>query len=439
MKATAPDLIEAGVPSFAVLGPEALGLTTAPVDLQQLPDGRLLAVGHRELALGDGVRWEVFRQAEGNLRADTVSVAVDKDGLIYAGVPGGFARIDFGPDARWKYTLVAELPPEADNRTPALVNTIAVGGEWLWWWGSGKIFSWRPGSVPKVVGQANAPESAFLLEGKIHLSDGSNGALFRMEEGTFRLLTAAYSIRVDQTITSLVALNEGRALVGTISDGMQLAEGNRLRPLVTAGLLAGEHRINHICATEGGFFAAAVDNVGIVFFDREGRTIQVLDRSIDHRLAKVKRLLPTPGGVVWALLNEGIARVAFPNRISHFESLVSTGLAFVQPYRLNGQLWLLADGRALRGVYDEGHRLERFELDTPPGMLSSMGELDGSLVACSTAGIFLREPPGKWSLVTADTLSANLIPQPVAPGRWLYVAQDEVGWLKRTNGYFSVE
>ena len=53
--------MEAGVPAFVVMGPEALGLSTAPTDLHVLPDGRVLVVSQSELAFGDGVRWETFR------------------------------------------------------------------------------------------------------------------------------------------------------------------------------------------------------------------------------------------------------------------------------------------------------------------------------------------------------------------------------------------
>ena len=53
---------EAGVPNFVVLGPEALGLSAAPTDLHQLPDGRWAAAALRQIAIGDGVRWEVFNQ-----------------------------------------------------------------------------------------------------------------------------------------------------------------------------------------------------------------------------------------------------------------------------------------------------------------------------------------------------------------------------------------
>ena len=439
LKAAAPDLIETGVPSFVVLGPEALGLTAAPVDLRQLPDGRLLAVGLHELALGDGVRWEVFRQAEGDQPVDTLSVEIDQDGQIYAGVPGGFARIDFGQNGRWHYTLVASFPADVNRNTPAQLNTASVGNEWFWWWDSGLVFSWRPGTAARLVGKTNSPERVFLLGDKIHLSDGSDGDLFRFEEGYFRSITTPSQNRIDQTITCQVPLGDGRDLVGTITNGVHIATGTTLQPLKAGSLLTSGHRINDLCATDGGFFAAAVDNAGIVFFDRNGRTVQVLDRATDHRLARVKRLLTTPGGVVWALLNEGIVRIGFPDRVSNIEPLVSTGLAFAQPYRHKGRLWVLGDGRAQRGVYDEGNRLVRFDVDSPPGFLSFMVELDDSLFASGSQGLYLRNAQDGWTCVAPTPHSIFLLEKPVAPDRWLYVAENEVGWLRRTEGKFSLE
>ncbi len=439
LKAAAPGLIESGLPSFVVLGPEALGLTTAPVDLQRLPDGRLLAVGHREIALGDGVRWEVFRQEENDPTVDTLSVAVDEDGQIYAGVPGGFARIDFSQNARWHFTLVAPLPPDADKRTPAMLNTAAVGNEWFWWWDSGLVFSWRPGTKSKLVGKTNAPERVFQLNGKIHLSDGSGGSLFRMEEGVFRSLTAPSIGRIDQTITCAVPLGAGRDLVGTLASGVFIADGFSLQPLGTGGLLTDGHRINDLVTTAGGFFAAAVDNAGLVFFDRTGRTVQVLDRTTDNRLSRVKRLLSTPGGVVWALLTEGIARVGFPDRVSHIESLVSTGLSFAQPYRHQGRLWLMADGRAQRGIYDAANRLVKFEVDSPPGFLSFLVDLDGTLFASGSQGTYIWNAQKGWACMAATPHGVFIYEKPVAPDRWLYVAENEVGWLRRTAGEFSFE
>src|SRR5512138_3641439 len=54
---------EAGAPPFTAVGLEALGLSAPPTSMCLLPDGRLLVTAPRQLAIGDGVRWQVFGQA----------------------------------------------------------------------------------------------------------------------------------------------------------------------------------------------------------------------------------------------------------------------------------------------------------------------------------------------------------------------------------------
>ena len=70
-------------------------------------------------------------------------------------------------------------------------------------------------------------------------------------------------------------------------------------------------------------------------------------------------------------MDDGVARVEFPSPVSHFEPLIPNGLSFAQTLRHEGRLWVLADGRALRGVYDVYGPLERFADDTPRGVIST--------------------------------------------------------------------
>jgi len=55
-------VVETGAPSFVVLGPESLGLSTAPSDLHILPDGRILVVSQHEIAIGDGCAGRLTRK-----------------------------------------------------------------------------------------------------------------------------------------------------------------------------------------------------------------------------------------------------------------------------------------------------------------------------------------------------------------------------------------
>jgi len=315
-----------------------------------------------------------------------------------------------------------------------------VGDNWFWSWGSGPIIAWKPGGVPRTVGRLNALERIFTMGTGVFMSDQSNGMLFQLKGNQFSPVVWERSRwNIDRVLTCAVPVDDGATLVGAISLGLMRFDGTEFQPLVNHGPLAGAHRINDLCDAGDGLLAAAVDNVGVVFIDRTGRIIQSLDRSVDNRLARVKRLLRTPGGVLWALLNEGIVRINFPARFSSLEALVTTGLAFSQPYRHEGRLWLLADGQAQRGVYDDEHRLIRFEVDTPGPYLASMIDLGGVWVANTEEGIFRHEPGGGWTKLAQGPHSPYMRPEPVQPGCWLYAAENETGWLRRVGDQYVFE
>ncbi len=332
-----PGAIESGTAAFVVLGPEALGLGTAPTDLKQLPDGRILAAARGELALGDGVRWQVFRQASADRRNDTVSVAVDSTGAIYAGVQGGIGRIDFGTDGQWRLTTVAQLPETASAvLRPVLTQVATSKSGWFWHSGSGAVISWAPGESARIVGSTNTIERVFSFDTDVFISNRTDGALLRVRDGVATYLIDPAQTTANLTVTCGTPYDSVHLLVGTNAEGLKLFDGARFTPFPIPGL-ATELRINDLCSTYGGFFAAAVDNHGIILFNTQGRIVQTIDRTLDHRLGRVQRLFYT-AGTLWALLNDGVARIRFPSRLSSFEPLVSTGLAYAQPFRHDGRL-----------------------------------------------------------------------------------------------------
>jgi streptogramin lyase len=246
-------------------------------------------------------------------------------------------------------------------------------------------------------------------------------------------------LSVSETLTCGVPLGTGQFLVGTYARGLQIFDGTRTRPFGGKGLLTGGIRINDLCETEGGFVAAAIENVGIVFFDRQGRMLQVLDRALDHRLSHVRRLVAGTGGEIWGQVSQGIVRVEFPARLSHYEPLIGSSLTIAHPYRLDGKLWVFADGRIHRGIYDADGRLVRFDEDTPPDrFVFAFSCALGRPVVGTDRGAYYRDA-NEWKAFFP--LSANLHvlhPQPIN-GRWLYAAVGEVGWLRPTADGIEVE
>ena len=430
-------IVESGVPSFVVLGPEAIGLSSAPTDLQLLPDGRILVVSQREIAFGDGVRWESFRGTDGDTGFVSAQVAVDGDGRIYAGANGQIARVDLSEDAHWHLTQATAVPADETLPSAALINVAVFPDTWYWYGGSGAIVTWRPGQKARITGHVAAIDRVMALDRQVFVSSQASGDLYRLGGDGSAIRVSPEGTLARDSVTCSAPFGPGQLLIGTSGNGLKIFDGTSFRNFETRGLLNSGRRITDVCPTDHGFFAAAVDTVGIVFFDREGHTVQVLDRTLDHRLARVQRLKFAANGVLWALLNDGVARVEFPSPLSYFEPLLASGLAYAKPLRHDGQLWLLADGRAMRAVYDAAGRLERFDEDTPAGRyLFTLSEVDGQLFATNEAGIFVREASG-WTKIASGIANARVGIASSADGL-LYVARNEYGWIQRTPAGYKI-
>jgi len=431
------DLVESGVPSFVILSPEALGLRMPPSDLQLMPDGRVLVVAQHEIAFGDGVRWEIFRSADERKTIVFDKVAVDANGEIYTGTEGKIARVEIGSDARWRLNPVVAFAPETGLQNAIVKNVTVVRDDWYWNESTGRIVAWQPGKPMRVVGEVGAIERVFAIGQKTFASSNSSGELFRLDaDSNTAIRISPPNALSNGTITSWAPYGPGILLVGTLSAGLQLFDGVSLKPFESLGVLGNNQRISDLCVINDRIFAAAIETFGIVFFDREGRVVQVLDRTLDHRLASVRQLRYATNGVLWAVLSDGVARVEFPSQFSRIEPLLPSGVNYARPIRYEGRLWMLTDGHALRGVYDDGGRLERFEDDTPPGLFTwSMMIVDGMLIATSETGIYARD--GKtWKTVIAGISRAHLgYTKPDARG-WFYAARGEIGWIKKSSdGY----
>jgi len=287
--AAAPGLLEVGAPQFAICSQNDIGLNSPPTDFRVMPDGRILVYAPGQLALGDGFRWEVFQQEPYDARIFGAGVAIDHEGGVYTDMRDGFGKVEFQENGRWHVRLMAPWQGNEGERMPALLSVIQDGDDWYWHGESGPLVGWQPGSSPRVLGRADTIEHAFRLGDSSYLSDRTSGQLFKLKNGTMEAVAVLPEISVNETITCSAPLGEGRLLVGTYAHGLWVFDGSKAVPFVHDGLLSSEVRVNSICEVPGGLYAAAVENHGVIFFDVHGRTVQVLDSAIDHRLTHVRR------------------------------------------------------------------------------------------------------------------------------------------------------
>jgi signal transduction histidine kinase/CheY-like chemotaxis protein len=434
LQAAPRGVVETGVPSFVVLGAESLGLSTAPSDLHLLPDGRILVVSQREIAIGDGVRWETFQQAADQNDFIYAQVAVDDDGRIYAGTKGAICRIDLGEDARWRLVPVISVP----GNDP-YAHLVQFPDSWLWYSGSGAVVSWRPGQQLRTSGLSAAVEHIFAVGSARFASNGSSGALYQLHFGGDATLISPASALATDAVTCSADDGENEIIVGTVGDGLRSFDGRSLGEVTVPRVLGSGSHISTICKAGAGLYAAAVDSTGIVFFERGGRIVQVLNRTLDHRLARVRRLVYSQSGVLWALLDNAVACVQFPAPISNFDPLLASVMNYARPLRHKGELWVLADGHLARGAYTPDGYLDHFDLDNPPGrFLWAAAETEGRLFATSDEGIFIRGR-ADWQQVAPGIINARVgIGPSSAAGRFFFVARNEIGWIEESAGRYSV-
>ena len=430
--------LETGAPAFVVLGPEALGLGSSPVDIQSLPDGRILVVSQEDLAFGDGVRWDTYHAVE-NEQPILSSVVVDDDGTLFTGIDGGFASIELIGDARWRLKPVLKLGEEIAAQNATLINVTSLADNWYWYGGNGTIVAWRPGRTPRKAGHLSGIDRIFNFENSVYVSDDSSGGLFRLTDNGSLDQVRPDDALVSSGITCATSFSKNRMLVGTGSSGVKLFDGVNMFPFGNSSLLGQGHRITDICSVGNGFFAAAIDSMGIAFFDRDGRMVQVLERTLDHRLARARKLCYSPNGVLWALLNDGVARIQFPSPVTNFDPLIPSGLKYAKPLRHDGLLWVFADGRALRGVYSKNNRLTGFVDETPPGSyLFTLTDIGGILLGANEEGIFSHEPDG-WHMVLPGIRNARLGVARTDDDGICYVARGEYGTIRRVGDKLVAE
>lgn len=436
-----PDLSEAGIPSFIIYSAQSMGIQGLPSDLQHLPDGRILVVGQRDLCFGDGTRWEIFRQDDGIADPIPKQLAVNPDGDFISPVQDGWAKIVFGENGRWHFGPPTRFDPMARRAVADFLHAEQIGGHWYWHSRSGSIVNWDLGGKPQVLGSLNSIDYLFGFHDSVYASDLSNGSLTRFDtlSGATELVDEGGAREMADTICSSASIDEHTLLIGTNARGVQRFDGTQRTPLFRQGVLSGGRRINYLCQTVGGFYAAAVESYGIVFFTREGRILQILGRNSDHRLARVQKLLNTGDGLIWALLSDGVARIEFPSRLSEYDSLLDSGLNFVRPYRLNGRLWVHADGKLYQAQYAEDGRLTGFVPNNPPSsfVFTFCDKLERPLALCGDAAY---EFDGRaWRNVLPSLPNARILARSPEDGRWLYTSPGELGWIDFSQHPYGLE
>jgi PAS domain S-box-containing protein len=433
MPAAAPGLNESGVPAYSVYAIDSIGLTSAPTDLRVMPDGRLVIAAGHSLAFGDGSSWQVFSPSAGHdgstLPPDLV---VAGNGELYAGTTGGVQRVELQPDGHWRVRTVATVPETDNNRYLPFPRVFRTDEGWLWMSSEGATYAWQPGTELRLVADVTHVEYAFQLDGRLLLHQTTKGIIEYKDGAILRPPEFEPLNRAELTVRAIQRTGPNQMLIGTQVNGLFHYDGREVKPFRLNGGTVDLRQINDLCPISDRLFAAAAGPDGVVFFDLDGRIVQVLNKTLDQRLGAVRRLR-YHNGILWALLHDGLARIEFPSQFSDFTPLAPSTLTYANPVRHEGRLWILTDGTVLRATYSSVGRLEGLVRDSPDDtFVWSLTAVDGVLFACAQSHIYQRTAAG-WEIVLPDAVNGRVGAR--APdGRRLYTAKGELGWVTIADG-----
>lgn len=151
---------------------------------------------------------------------------------------------------------------------------------WCWYSGSGAIVSWRPGQTARIIGHVGAIDRTIAFGQHVFVSSQASGELYRLSGDGSTVRVSPDNSLASDSVTCGAPFGPDQMIVGTSGNGLKIFDGVAFRNFKTRGVLNGGRRINDLCSMGGDSFAAAVDTVGIVFFDRAGNVVQVLDRTL---------------------------------------------------------------------------------------------------------------------------------------------------------------
>lgn len=281
----------------------------------------------------DGVNWRLIEVP--NL-STVRSLAIDDAGVIYVG-----AVLDFGylaPDETGllQYVSLGDTVPEDARGFNDVWRTFATRDGVLFQT-ERAVYRWANGAIT-VIRPTSRFNRAALVDGQLYLTTPESG-LNVLDGDALRPLpgTAALAAEVYPVI---LRYDERRLLIGRRFGGFSLYDGATLTPfptelddyLRTASLYRG-------IVLPDGSIALSTTNAGMAIMDRAGHRVMTLDRGQGLPSNAIYYLMADREGAIWTAGERGIGRVEFPSPTTAFGEADGHAGAWVQG-RYQGRLYI---------------------------------------------------------------------------------------------------
>ncbi len=430
---------ESGLPFLRNYDPKEYNAGEQNWSIVQDTRGILYIANNNGILEYDGVSWRTIETAN---RRVVRSLALDSNGVIYAGAMGEFGFLASDSLGLLQFTSLVDKVPSDDRDFADVWKTYATP-DGIYFQTSDKIFYWSAGKI-RVHKAKTSFHASFLVNNRLYVRQRQVG-LMQLAGDSLQLALGG-GIFTEDRIYTMLPYDETRILIGSREKGLFLLSLpetpnsqevsdpiSRFRTEADPFLI--ENQIYHGTTLRNGHFALATVRGGLLIMDNSGMIKQILNKSSGLQDEAVNFIFQDRQDALWLGFNNGgTSRVEISSPVAIFGQ--SSGLTGGTESIVRHQGTLYAATGTGIFYLAKGRSTETIRFNRVSGVATQCWHLlsiGNSLVAGTGDGVFRIE--GNKTTLLQKRGTAYVLSRSKIDTNLIFVGlQEGLGLLRLANG-----
>lgn len=381
-----------GHPPFRNYTPDDYGrrLQSQNWSVAQDDQGIIYVANPEGVLVYDTEQWRVIStEREGFVR----TVVTDTSGTVYVGAYGEIGMLE--PDSVGTLRYVSLLDAiDPDLRDFGHIWNGASTSQGVFLQARDVLFHWDGSSMQHwTASDSTRFFNAFSVHDSLYVHEPGAG-LKKLEDDTLALVPDGERF-ADDAVYAVVPYGDG-LLLGTGAGELYRYVNGQFEPFEAEGLsFLADNELYDGLQLPNGTYAFATLRGGVLIMDRQGATLQVLDREAGLVDDDVKSLFMDRQGGLWLAFERGLARVEVLSRLSFYDARNGLEGAALSLARHASDLYVGTSAGLYRLTYPvraEGGIRPRFEfVDGLQAQVFDLLSTSAGLLAATEKGVYVLE------------------------------------------------
>ncbi len=397
----------------------------------QDPRGLIYIANYDGILEYDGATW---RLVETPAKTIVRSLAVDDQGVLYAGVQGDFGYLKPDSAGTLRFMSLRDKIAPAHHEFWDVWATHATR-KGVYFQTADRLFRWD-GKTMKVWESERGFHTSFWVRDQLFVREWGRG-LLRLDGDSLHLVPDGERF-ADLRVYMMAPYPDDRWLIATRQEGLFLYDGTTAFAFPTEiDAWWRNHRLYHGRALPDGHFALAfLDGGGVVLIDKQGRLVRRFDESTGLPDGWVNNVFSDAQNGLWlALNNDGLVRMDFSSPLSFYDRRFGLEGHVNTMERHQGRLYVATTTGLYRSEEVTGEDREKVGRLSFTKILSrtsrALLSAEGVLFVATDAGLFAWQED-QAQLLTEDRSAVFSLLYSEKTGRIYFGQKDGFSFLAST-------